>query len=82
MLTRVVVGGRKKKKALGIFFFLALPLMLLVIAFAYVPLAGWYFALIEYRVGTPIFQCEFVGLANFARLFSHTGLHCAPSAIR
>ncbi|MGI6695860.1 MAG: ABC transporter permease subunit [Christensenellales bacterium] len=68
MLTRVVVGGRKKKKRWDLFF-LALPLMLLVIAFAYVPLAGWYFALIEYRVGTPIFQCEFVGLANFARLF-------------
>ena len=68
MELKVGARGRRKRKRWALFF-LALPLMLLVIAFAYVPLAGWYFALIEYRVGTPIFQCEFVGLANFSRLF-------------
>lgn len=50
-------------------FFIALPLMLLVLVFCYVPLAGWYFSLIEYRVGTPILECKFIGLDNFVRLF-------------
>lgn len=61
----------KKKKRWDLFF-LILPLMALVIAFAYVPLAGWYFAFIEYRVGTPILRCKFVGLDNFIRLFRTT----------
>ena len=50
-------------------FFMALPFMALVILFSYIPLAGWYFAFIEYRVGKPILECTFVGWDNFARLF-------------
>ncbi|MDR3334427.1 MAG: ABC transporter permease subunit [Treponema sp.] len=46
-------------------FFLALPLMILVILFNYVPLVGWGLSLMEYRPGTPILQNEFVGLKNF-----------------
>ena len=61
-----------KKRMRWDLFFLILPLMALVIAFCYVPLAGWYFAFIEYRVGTPILQCEFVGFDNFVRLFGTT----------
>lgn len=65
------LSNRNKRKRWDLFF-LILPLMALVIAFCYVPLAGWYFAFIEYRVGTPILQCEFIGLDNFSRLFQTT----------
>jgi len=61
---------RKPKKRWDLFF-LALPFMVLVLLFSYVPLSGWYFAFIEYRIGTPIWECSFVGLENFNRLF-HT----------
>ncbi len=60
---------QKKRKRWSLFF-LALPLMLVVLAFKYVPLMGWYFALIDYRVGYPIFKCDFIGLDNFRRLFA------------
>lgn len=66
-----VLLKRSKKKRWDLFF-LILPLMILMVAFCYVPLAGWYFAFIEYRVGTPILQCKFIGLDNFARLFRTT----------
>lgn len=70
-MTPKIIRHAKKRKRWDLFF-LILPLMLLVLAFCYVPLAGWYFAFIEYRVGTPIWQCEFVGLNNFIKLFKTT----------
>lgn len=68
MNLKVLTCGKKKKR--WDLFFLILPLMIVVIAFCYVPLAGWYFAFIEYRVGAPIWECEFVGLNNFIQLFN------------
>ena len=58
------------------YFFLALPLMALVILFRYVPLAGWYLAFIDYKVGKPILECDFVGLKFFEMLLKV----CASSA--
>lgn len=52
-------------------FFLILPLMILLLAFSYVPLAGWYLAFIEYKVGMPILECEFVGFKYFQLLFGN-----------
>ena len=62
------IFNTKKRKRWDLFF-LALPFMILVLLFAYIPLAGWYFAFIEYRVGKPILECTFVGFDNFVRLF-------------
>jgi ABC-type polysaccharide transport system permease subunit len=55
---------RRKKKAWNLFF-LALPLMLFVVLFSYVPLAGWGLSFMEYHPGTPVFNNQFVGLKNF-----------------
>ena len=65
---RTLVPAKKKQWSL---FFIALPLMIYVFAFRYVPLLGWYFAFIEYRIGTPIMNCDFVGLANFKAMVSN-----------
>jgi putative aldouronate transport system permease protein len=35
-----------------------------------VPIFGWAYAFFRYRPGTPLFKSEFVGLANFVRMFS------------
>lgn len=67
-MASISIAAKKKRKRWDLFF-LALPFMILVLLFSYVPLAGWYFALIEYHVGQPIWECTFVGLDNFARLF-------------
>ncbi len=61
--------GRKRKN--WTLFFMALPLMVFVFAMKYVPLLGWYFSLIEYKVGKPIMDCTFVGLDNFRAMFKN-----------
>ena len=58
----------KPKKQWGIFFML-LPIVLYLFFIHYVPLIGWYLAFIEYKVGKPFLECEFVGLNNFRALF-------------
>ncbi len=60
----------KKPKKNWTYFFIALPLMLLVVLFHYVPLAGWYLAFIDYKVGQPILKCHWVGFKYFRMLFS------------
>lgn len=64
----VVINKKKPKKEWGLLFLL-LPILVLVFLFKYVPLFGWYFSLIEYKVGKSIFDCKFVGLNNFVSLF-------------
>jgi len=61
----------KKPKKQWTLFFLILPLMIMLLAFFYVPLAGWYLAFIEYKVGMPIWACDFVGLKYFEILFTN-----------
>ena len=60
--------GLKKKR--WDLFFIALPFIIAVLALNYVPIAGWYLSVIEYRVGANIFNCKFVGLDNFVRLLT------------
>ena len=51
-------------------FLLILPLLAMVFIFSYMPLYGWIYALFDYKPGRPLFDCEFVGLYNFTRMFS------------
>jgi putative aldouronate transport system permease protein len=48
-----------------ILFMIALPLFLLVLAFQYVPIFGWYYAFTDYRPGIPLSETPFVGLKYF-----------------
>lgn len=61
------VAHKKKRWDL---FFIALPFIVILVALNYVPIAGWYLSLIEYKLGSNIFDCEFVGLSNFVRLLT------------
>lgn len=62
---------RKKKKKSWNLFFLALPLIIVVFLFNYVPLLGWALALFEYKPGYALWDCEFVGLKYFQLLLTN-----------
>ena len=38
--------------------------------FSYVPLFGWLYAFFDYKPAVSLFQCDFVGLKYFKRLFA------------
>ncbi|MGI6337015.1 MAG: sugar ABC transporter permease [Clostridiales bacterium] len=56
--------GKKKRKNWELFI-IALPLMILVLMFSYVPLCGWIISLFEYKPGRALFDCRYVGLKYF-----------------
>jgi putative aldouronate transport system permease protein len=56
---------KKRKRYTWSLLLLVLPIMLWVVLFDYVPLAGWVLSLFEYRPGLPLFENKFVGLNNF-----------------
>lgn len=49
---------------------MALPCILLVIAFSYVPLFGWLYGFFDYKPGYNLFECKFVGLKFFNLAFN------------
>lgn len=48
---------------------MAIPCVILLLAFSYVPIFGWIYAFFKYQPGTPLLNSQFVGLKNFVRLF-------------
>ena len=50
---------------------MALPFVILVIAFSYVPLFGWSYAFTNYRAGMPRESIEFVGLKQFIAIWNN-----------
>ena len=61
---------RSKEKISWSLFFMALPLMALVVLFRYIPLFGWVLSLFEYKPGTPLFKNTYVGLKYFQMFFT------------
>jgi putative aldouronate transport system permease protein len=51
-------------------FLLLLPFLLLITAFAYLPLAGWRYAFFNYRPGIPLKWADFAGLKWFQSIVS------------
>ena len=49
------------------------PSLVLIFLFGTVPLTGLWMAFTRYKLGKSIFEGQFVGLQNFARLFVQTG---------
>ena len=44
---------------------MALPFVLLVFLFNYVPIFGWIYSVFDYVPGVPLFECDFVGAEYF-----------------
>ncbi len=69
-MTVIRQAGRSRKKKNWQLFFILLPLLVLVILFHYVPLAGWVLSLFEYKPGYPLLQNKFVGLKYFQMILT------------
>lgn len=66
-------AGAKKKAGFKLFLY-ALPAIVIVFAFSYLPLWGWSFAFFQYKPGKSLLDCTFVGLDNFKQLFGNAVL--------
>lgn len=51
-------------------FLMALPFLILIFLFSYLPLYGWIYAFFDFKPGRKLLDCEFVGLKNFTRMFA------------
>jgi putative aldouronate transport system permease protein len=63
----------KGKKYYWPLFFMALPFVLFVFVFSYIPLFGWAYAFFKYTPGLPWSKTPFVGFYFFKLMFSGTG---------
>lgn len=50
-------------------FLFAIPFLIFITAFSYVPLFGWIYAFVDYKPWIPLFNSPFVGLSKFVELF-------------
>ena len=60
--------SKLKKERLKLTLF-AVPFIIFIIAFSYVPLFGWILAFIDYKPGLNIWSCDFAGLYYFKLIF-------------
>lgn len=67
---RLKVGRKKLTSYEWTLLMLVLPFVLFIVAFSFVPLLGWSMAFVKYSPGLSIFSSKFVGLANFAKIFT------------
>lgn len=65
------MGTKKKQWNRFKVFLYALPTIVLVFIFHYMPLWGWSFAFFQYKPGKSLFDCAFVGWDNFTTLFGN-----------
>ncbi|WP_274653873.1 ABC transporter permease [Paenibacillus humicola] len=70
-----ILQAQEKKKA-GLpgkykLFLMALPFLILVFLFSYIPLYGWIYSFYNFRPGIPLSETEFVGLQWFKSIFSN-----------
>lgn len=66
-----MTGSKRKQWNRFKLFLYALPAIILVFVFNYLPLWGWSFAFFQYKPGKSLFDCTFVGLDNFTTLFGN-----------
>ena len=64
--------GRKKLRGIK-YLLLAVPFLIYVFAFSYVPLVGWIYSVFDYKIGQKFLDfgsMVFIGLGNFQKLFT------------
>ena len=63
--------GRKRARGLK-YLLIAVPFMVYVFAFSYVPLIGWVYSVFDYKIGQRFLDfgnMVFIGLDNFKKLY-------------
>ncbi len=71
---------RKGPKKEWILFWMILPWLIWTIIINYLPIMGWAYAFIDFRLGKSVFDSKFVGLDNFKLMFS--SISRLPRALR
>lgn len=61
----------KSKRDAKVLFYMALPCIIFIFIFSYLPLRGWIYSLYDYTPGIPLFENEFVGFKHFIGLFGN-----------
>lgn len=64
------VKRKKMTKKRWVLLLLAVPFIVFLIIFCYIPIAGWGLAFFNYKPGIPLSKTPFVGLDNFKYIFS------------
>ncbi len=54
---------------------MALPFIVIVFLFSYVPIFGWIYSFYDYVPGVPIFECDFVGADYFRLIFRDNNVY-------
>ncbi len=71
-MTQTINLKRKKRNKEGFKYFMyIIPGLILVMLFAYKPIAGWVYAFTNYKPGMSWDRIDFVGLKNFTRMFAN-----------
>lgn len=60
----------EKKRRGYTYLLMAVPFIVFVFAFSYVPLFGWGYAFVDYKAGFSMLESQFVGLKYFRKLFA------------
>ena len=70
MTNKISFSSYKKKRGINLLLF-AIPFLIFIIAFNYVPLFGWSYAFFNYRptLGSNLANQQYAGLANFAEIW-------------
>jgi putative aldouronate transport system permease protein len=55
-------------------FLMALPMLIAVFVFSYLPLAGWSIAFFDYKLGFSLFDVPFAGFKHFTSLFANAAI--------
>ncbi|WP_066712151.1 ABC transporter permease [Clostridium sp. Marseille-P299] len=74
--TSQIAPAAHKKKGIPLkyrLFLLAVPFLILIFIFSYLPLYGWRYAFYDYKPPLKLSQCEFVGFKWFTLLFQNKG---------
>jgi putative aldouronate transport system permease protein len=78
MITRINSLENKHRSSrwlnTGILWAMAIPCILFIILFYYVPLFGWAYAFFKFQPGKSLLESEFVGLKHFIEIFSDSEL--------
>ena len=71
-MTRVkpLLRNRKKNRTGLKYFLIAIPFIIFVFAFSYVPLFGWIFSFYDYNPALKFSQMHFLGFDNFFEIYS------------
>lgn len=80
MMAGTVTKQKSHHKREWVLLWMVLPWLILTIIFSYIPIFGWSYAFIDFKLGKSVLESEFVGFDNFKLMFS--SISRLPRALR